>query len=1047
MTALSCIASPVLPTDELPLRTALIWDLYRYVGSRYSDRTYARILEVVDNTCVLRDVSWGKLLRDSQDTADALWQGMPESDNVSVGILGSSNYEYVVHVVACWLNKWTPLPLSTRNSPETCHYLLQSVNAIALIADPNFHSDAQKLRDSGFEIAVIPFHRRDMDLTPATASVKVKEGLQRLTHSLEDIIVYTHTSGSQGHPKTIPITHRHFLATIRSRSASAFSGCSVYAPLPVFHGMGLYSLTRWPLGSGVVPILLDLRRPITIDVVSQHLRMLPDVVAFLPPSILEDALAHDTYTTALAGARRVFFAGAPLREAAGECLIRREVKLASAYGMSEVSLLSVLQPESPGSRDIWQYVRLRDDSYRLEFRAVDDSAARELIVCPGADDAPSVVNSTDPAGFATNDLWLPHPTQRGLWKYIGRKDSLTVLSTGEKTDDRELENLILRDGRIALVVVYGSGKPYNGVILQFSPAAEMLNVSLDDVWPTIEYANSVVPRHSRLLMNMVLIARADKHFVLSDKGTVRKTETLALYEEEIKASYERTDTVREMSTAAPYPRTFSQEHIHDYLRGLVVRIRGEAVSDDQDLFDAGLDSLHALQIRAAVMQILSAPTIASTEIPLNIAYSHPTIQALTNFIVNCLHGEDRKSPTAQSVDAIQPSIQRFCQGLTASKHILGQPSASSGHVVALTGSTGSLGCHLLQHLLKDPGVRLIYCLPRWNQGVDAASEQFHAMKQRGLGSDPLREALEQGRLQFCPIKLASPDLGLDESLAIRLRSEVTHIIHAAWHLNFNWPLERFEPVYVAGTRYLVDLALSSLRTPAPRFIFISSVGAVGGYNQRVAVPERAINDAGVASSQGYGRAKYVCERVLVEASNAGLQVAIVRPGQLSGGIEHGVWSLKEHIPMLINASLVLGKIPEDLPPLRWLPVDVAAEAIVELSLRSEQQQVSVHHIENSVATPWTEAVNMLKEAADLPLDIVPNSVWLEALQRGHSACAIPAVALLQFYSDWLVAEKSWVTLDVTETSLVCPMLRYGKVTPCLMQKYVRYIMRSMRNPR
>ncbi len=34
--------------------------------------------------------------------------------------------------------------------------------------------------------------------------------------------------------------------------------------------------------------------------------------------------------------------------------------------------------------------------------------------------------------YATNDLVIPHPTRKGLWKMHGRRDDQIVLSNGEK---------------------------------------------------------------------------------------------------------------------------------------------------------------------------------------------------------------------------------------------------------------------------------------------------------------------------------------------------------------------------------------------------------------------------------------------------------------------------------------------------------------------------------------------------------------------------------------------------------------------------------------
>lgn len=36
--------------------------------------------------------------------------------------------------------------------------------------------------------------------------------------------------------------------------------------------------------------------------------------------------------------------------------------------------------------------------------------------------------------YATNDLLIPHPTQKGFYRIYGRKDDQLMHSTGEKVD-------------------------------------------------------------------------------------------------------------------------------------------------------------------------------------------------------------------------------------------------------------------------------------------------------------------------------------------------------------------------------------------------------------------------------------------------------------------------------------------------------------------------------------------------------------------------------------------------------------------------------------
>jgi nucleoside-diphosphate-sugar epimerase len=93
-------------------------------------------------------------------------------------------------------------------------------------------------------------------------------------------------------------------------------------------------------------------------------------------------------------------------------------------------------------------------------------------------------------------------------------------------------------------------------------------------------------------------------------------------------------------------------------------------------------------------------------------------------------------------------------------------------------------------------------------------------------------------------------------------------------------MEGFERVHVAGVRHLVDLALASPRTKAPRFLFCSSISSIA-YCQRSSVPEASIEDESWATL-GYGLSKLVGERISEAASKkAGLNAAIVRIGQIS----------------------------------------------------------------------------------------------------------------------------------------------------------------------
>lgn len=117
------------------------------------------------------------------------------------------------------------------------------------------------------------------------------------------------------------------------------------------------------------------------------------------------------------------------------------------------------------------------------------------------------------------------------------------------------------------------------------------------------------------------------------------------------------------------------------------------------------------------------------------------------------------------IEEMKTMIKRYS---TFKKHIPGSSPAPKGHVIVLTGSTGSLGAHILGLLLTRPEVRNVYCLVR---GEDPQERVLEALRRRGL-SVP-----DTTRLVALTSDLSRRDLGLSPSVFRRLQRETTSIIH------------------------------------------------------------------------------------------------------------------------------------------------------------------------------------------------------------------------------------------------------------------------------
>lgn len=272
-------------------------------------------------------------------------------------------------------------------------------------------------------------------------------------------------------------------------------------------------------------------------------------------------------------------------------------------------------------------------------------------------------------------------------------------------------------------------------------------------------------------------------------------------------------------------------------------------------------------------------------------------------------------------DIIQPSPSQV-NGLSSSKqdHAASTPS-SAPVVVLITGATGSLGSHLVQHFAEQPEVSAVICLNR-HHGTDASLRQAQALSSRGIHLD----AQAASKLEVYQTDTARARLGLPESAYDDIARRVTHVVHSAWPMSMTRPVQGYEPQFKT-MRNLIMLAhdaqkASSLRQsqtdfPVAQFTFqfISSIAVVGLDPARSGEPRVAEEPMPAASvlPNGYGEAKLVCERMLNETlgrDRALFRPMAVRLGQVAGSRATGYWNPVEHFPSMVKTAQTMGSLPQ-----------------------------------------------------------------------------------------------------------------------------------------
>lgn len=398
-------------------------------------------------------------------------------------------------------------------------------------------------------------------------------------------------------------------------------------------------------------------------------------------------------------------------------------------------------------------------------------------------------------------------------------------------------------------------------------------------------------------------------------------------------------------------------------------------------------------------------------------------------------------------EATDEYVRGSIAGFLAPTTPAGRPNPPTTTCVMVTGATGSLGAHLVAHLARQADVGSIICLNR-RSPTDPVLRQRQALEQRGISLDD--HALS--KLKVVEADTAKPQLGLgQDQYHADLVGSVTHIVHNAWPMSGKRPLRGFESQFRA-MRHLLDLARDiSCRRQASKvsFLFVSSIATVGHHplwTGSADVPEDRVDIRSVLPN-GYGDAKFVCERMLDETLGRyplHFRAASVRLGQVAGSGTSGYWNEAEHFSFLVKSSQTLRALPDLGGLLSWTPVDSVAATLADLVGVDDDDapQYPVYHVDNPVRQPWPEMIAVLADELGIPATrVVPFAEWIRRVRAFPGAVEWdnPAAKLVDFLDDDFVRMScGGVLLDTARSREHSPSLRgVGPVSAGVARKYIQ----------
>ncbi|KAI1500357.1 acetyl-CoA synthetase-like protein [Biscogniauxia marginata] len=489
-----------------------------------------------------------------------------------------------------------------------------------------------------------------------------------LNRSFQDLrqnpFVVMHTSGTTGLPKPITWTHETCAQVLNSKSCET--------PALLAHLM----VGAIPYGNVVItPVAAAIP---TARGVVDALKQTPAQVAVLVPSVVAE-LARDPRLLDYCATHleTIIYIGGDLPQDVGD-RVAAKIYLRCQWGATETGIVPQLLPpellasESSG-RSLWRYVR-----FHTCVGAVFDEVTEgiyELL-----------------KEYRTKDLFEQHPVTPDLWCWRARADDIIVFLNGEKTNPISMEQHITTSNPGA----------------QRCPSSESPLTTVEQaalierVWPSVNEANLNAPAHARVETAFILVVPAGRRLIRAGKGTFKRGPSISQYTEEIEKLYADADVVpddHDDGADGAALHIMGLDGVTRLVRQHVLAVTGwSSLKDADNFFECGMDSLQGLQLMRALRRSFHRDNFALSTI-----YENHTVPRLVAAILS--QNGDGQQDERTAMVTLLATYRKLVQQIPTSENSSERPSKALGPVnVLLTGSTGTVGTHLLRALRAQVGL-------------------------------------------------------------------------------------------------------------------------------------------------------------------------------------------------------------------------------------------------------------------------------------------------------------------------------------------------------
>jgi thioester reductase-like protein len=289
--------------------------------------------------------------------------------------------------------------------------------------------------------------------------------------------------------------------------------------------------------------------------------------------------------------------------------------------------------------------------------------------------------------------------------------------------------------------------------------------------------------------------------------------------------------------------------------------------------------------------------------------------------------------------------------------------------VLLTGTTGFLGVHLLQELLKQNSNRLVYCIIRsGNTGVEGAYNR--------LVSSLVKYNVELSSSQMSSVRvlagdIALPQFGLGLEEYRHLTQEIGCVYHNASEVNWLMTYSQLRASNVIGTLHAIQFAVCGR---LKWLHYVSTLNTCDG----ASLLEKPF------AGNGYQQSKWVAERLVHQAVLRGLNATVCRPGTIGPHSVTGACNVTDFSSCFLLSIAQNGIYLDSNNEFEMSPVDNVASAIVTISMQA------MRSLEQPHITVSSDCVSSASSLSDKAPSASPRCANPPLLSR-TSSCQMTAV--------------------------------------------------------